>query len=86
MCIRDRSNPPQVAGQCDLDGSPLIQREDDRPDTIRARLSGQLDSLAQVAEHYRQTGVLRAVDGLQPIDDVTAALASALTELPGRGA
>ncbi len=68
----EQSNPPRVAGQCDLDGSPLIQRDDDRPDTIRARLTGQLDSLAQVVDHYRETGVLRTIDGLQSIDAVTA--------------
>lgn len=77
----EQSNPPRVAGQCDLDGSPLIQRDDDRPDTIRARLTGQLDSLAQVVDHYRETGVLRTIDGLQSIDAVTAALSGHLAEL-----
>lgn len=76
----EQANPPRVAGQCDLDGSPLIQRDDDRPDTIRARLTGQLDSLAQVVDHYRETGVLRTIDGLQPIDAVTAALSGHLAE------
>jgi adenylate kinase len=78
----EQSNPPQVAGQCDLDGSPLIQRDDDRPETIRARLTGQLDSLTQVVDHYRETGVLRTIDGLQTIDEVTAALLETLAELP----
>lgn len=78
----EQSNPPRVAGQCDLDGSPLIQRDDDRPDTIRARLTGQLDSLAQVVEHYRETGVLRTIDGRQSIDAVTATLIDTLAELP----
>lgn len=77
----EQSNPPRVAGQCDIDGSPLIQRDDDRPDTIRARLTGQLDSLAQVVDHYRETGVLRTIDGLQPIAAVTAALSGHLAEL-----
>ena len=70
----EQSNPPRIAGKCDLDGSPLIQRDDDKPDTIRARLTGQLDSLEQVVDHYRETGVLHPIDGLQPIDVVTAAL------------
>lgn len=78
----EQSNPPRVAGQCDLDGSPLIQRDDDRPDTIRARLTGQLDSLAEVVDHYRDTGVLRTIDGLRSIDAVTAALVDTLAELP----
>ncbi len=78
----EQSNPPRVAGRCDLDGSPLIQRDDDRPDTIRARLAGQLESLGQVVDHYRETGVLRAIDGLQPIDEVTAALLAEVATLP----
>jgi adenylate kinase len=81
----EQSNPPRVPGLCDLDGSPLIQREDDRPETIRARLTGQLDSLAQVLDHYRGTGVLRTVDGLQSIDGVAASLSEQLAALqPGQ--
>ena len=82
----EQSNPSRVAGQCDLDGSPLIQRDDDRPDTIRARLTGQLESLGQVVDHYRETGVLRAIDGLQPIDEVTAALLAEVATLPAEPA
>ena len=36
------TNPPRDAGVCDLDGSPLIQRDDDQPETVRARLAQQL--------------------------------------------
>jgi adenylate kinase len=66
----ESTNPPRVPGVCDIDGSPLIQREDDRADTIRARLDLQLASLREVIDHYRRTGVLRMVDGLQPIEAV----------------
>jgi adenylate kinase len=76
------SNPPRVAGRCDLDDSPLVQRADDRPETVRARLEQQLGALEDVVEFYRSAGLLRTVDGLQPIPDVTAAL---LADLPGQG-
>jgi adenylate kinase len=66
----ESTNPPQVPGVCDIDGSPLIQREDDKADTIRARMDTQLVSLREVIDHYRRTGVLRSVDGLRPIDAV----------------
>jgi adenylate kinase len=66
----EQTNPPLVPGVCDIDGSPLIQREDDKADTIRARLDVQLVSLREVIDHYARTGVLRAVNGLQPIDAV----------------
>ena len=81
----EESNPPRVSGVCDLDGSPLIQRDDDRPETIRVRLTGQLDSLAQVVDHYRETGVLRDIDGLRPIDAITHELLADVAELPGAG-
>lgn len=69
---------PRVPGVCDVDGSPLIQRADDTPATIRERLASQLDDLDAVVEHYRSTGALRAVDGLRPIPEVSAALLDAL--------
>jgi adenylate kinase len=71
-------NPPRVPGVCDVDGSPLIQRADDAPDTIRARLASQLDDLNAVVEHYRSTGALRTIDGLRAIRDVSGGLVDAL--------
>jgi adenylate kinase len=75
------SSPPLVPGVCDLDGSPLYQRVDDRPETIRARMEQQLAALSDVIEHYRASGVLRTVNGVQSItevsDDIDAALADA---------
>ena len=68
------THPPRVAGQCDLDGSPLIQRADDREETIRARLEGQLGALREVSRHYRDQGVLRTVDGQRSVEEVAADL------------
>ncbi len=70
--------PPQVPGICDVDGSLLVQRADDQPETIRARLANQLDDLNAVVEHYRATGALRTVNGLRQITEVSAGLADAL--------
>jgi adenylate kinase len=77
------SNPPQTAGRCDLDGSPLVQRSDDQPATVRARLEQQLAALDEVVAYYRDAGVLRVVDGQRPIADVTVDL---LADLPSAGA
>jgi adenylate kinase len=76
----ESTNPPREPGRCDIDGSPLLQREDDKPETIRARMDVQLISLREVLDHYRRTGILRSVDGLRPIDAVAqdvSAVASA---------
>lgn len=74
------SNPPRLAGVCDLDGSALVQRADDDEATVRARLAQQLAPLEDVVAHYRTAGMLRAVDGLQPIDDVTEAVLRAIDD------
>lgn len=73
-----RTRPPIVAGLCDLDGSELYQRPDDEEATVRARLAVQLAPLAEVVAHYRARGILRAVDGRQPIEAVTEQVLAAL--------
>jgi adenylate kinase len=77
-------NPPREPGKCDIDGSPLYQREDDRPETVRARLDLQLRSLKEVIDHYASTGILRRVEGLQSIDDVFADLSAVVEDEPSR--
>ncbi len=72
------TNPPLTSGVCDLDGSPLVQREDDREETVRARMAQQIPPLLDVVDHYRATGVLRTIDGLRPIHEVTARLLAEL--------
>jgi adenylate kinase len=76
------SCPPKALGVCDFDGSELYQREDDRPETVRARLEQQLPPMYEVVDHYRDGGVLLTVDGEQEIDHVHEALFHALTALP----
>lgn len=79
----DSTNPPRVPGICDIDGSPLVQREDDRAETIRTRLDVQLASLREVIDHYAKTGILRTIDGMQPIDDVASDLHAAVRDVDG---
>jgi adenylate kinase len=76
----ETASPPRVAGVCDLDGSELYQRADDRPETIRARMDQQLGALYEVIDHYRSVGKLHTVDGEQPILAVAAAIDTVLTE------
>jgi adenylate kinase len=74
--------PPRVPGICDIDGSALIQRDDDRPEIVQARLEKQLGALADVVEHYRAAGVLQTVDGRRPIAAVTNDLLDAIEPIP----
>ena len=70
--------PPKVWGVCDVDGSELVHRADDAEATVRARMEQQLGPLNDVVDHYRGQGKLSAVDGLQPIENVTTSLLDAL--------
>jgi adenylate kinase len=72
------SRPPAVPGRCDVDGSELCQRDDDRPETVRARLDQQLPPMYDVVDYYKGTGVLVAVDGEQGIEIVNDALLRAV--------
>ena len=55
---RASSARPHAAGICDIDGSELYQRADDKPDTVRARMAQQLGALDEVIDHYRESGAL----------------------------
>jgi adenylate kinase len=73
----ETSHPPRVAGRCDLDDSPLIQREDDRSETVAARLAAQLTALQEVVGYYQERGLLRTIDGRRPVAEVSEALVAA---------
>jgi adenylate kinase len=78
----ERKHPPSRVGICDIDGSALYQRDDDRPETIRARLAQQLGALGDVIAYYRERGVLGSVDGTVSVADVTAALVAQVAAAP----
>ncbi len=80
------SNPPLQPGICDLDASELVQREDDREETVRARMQQQIPPLLDVVDHYRRNGVLSTVDGRLPIEQVSEAVIAALGDGPGGAA
>jgi adenylate kinase len=65
-----RSDPPARPGTCDKDGAALQQRDDDRPEVVRARLEKQVPPMLEVVDHYRRAGVLTRVDGDRSIADV----------------
>jgi adenylate kinase len=78
------SNPPEVDGVCDVDGSEIVQRPDDQEATIRARMTEQIPPLLEVVDHYRNAGVLQTVDGREPITDVSSLMLRTLAAAPGQ--
>jgi len=65
------SQPPRVTDVCDIDGSRLVTRNDDREDVIRERLKAYDLQTRPVAEYYQQKGRLVSVHGDLPVEQVT---------------
>jgi adenylate kinase len=63
-------NPPKRDGVCDLDGSELIVRDDDKPDVIRKRLQTYHEKTEPLVDYYDQRSVLRRIAGEAPPDEV----------------
>jgi len=64
--------PALVDEICDLDGSKLVTRNDDRLEVIQPRLAAYQEQTFPVAEYYQRTGRLISVNGDLPMDEVTA--------------
>lgn len=77
------SDPPQVAGICDRDGTALRQRDDDRPEVVRARLERQVPPMLEVVAHYEAAGIVDHLDGTQPIEAVTDAIRASVRRVGG---
>ncbi len=77
----DRFKPTQKPGVCDVcGGTEFIRRADDNAETVRARLEAYHAQTAPLLPYYRARGVLRTVDGLAEIDDVTRQIDRVLAE------
>lgn len=71
-------NPPKQEGICDVDGTPLTIRDDDRPEVIRHRLKQYHEKTEPLVAYYEQLGKLRRIDGDASPDEVTEAIRSVL--------
>ncbi|HIY16374.1 MAG TPA: adenylate kinase [Candidatus Intestinimonas stercorigallinarum] len=73
------SKPPKAAGVCDLCGGELMERDDDKPETVRARLEVYHQETEPLKEFYLKRGTLDVVPGdLGTIEDTTRAIEKAL--------
>ena len=71
-------NPPKVKWVDDVDGSPLYQRDDDKPETVLHRINVYYDQTSPLIDFYRQAGNLVEIDGTQEIEQVTEDLLKAV--------
>ena len=77
------ASPPRVEGVCDNDGTPLFQREDDRPEVIAKRLEVFRRQTLPLLSYYRERGLLLTVDGAGDQDEVLDRIVAELDRLTG---
>jgi adenylate kinase len=77
VCVKNASHiyhvdfdPPKHADVCDQDGARLVQRDDDKEDTIRRRLEVYHSQTEPLIDYYDRAGVLRRFDGLRSAEEV----------------
>jgi len=74
----EKFSPPKEAGKCDIDGSEIYQRDDDKIETVTRRIKVYMEQTAPLIDYYRRRGKLVEIDGTQPVEEVTELLLSAL--------
>lgn len=70
--------PPKQEGVCDKCGAALVQREDDKPETVSQRLTVYHDQTQPLIEYYEKAGVLKNVDGTKDQKEVFEAITEIL--------
>ncbi len=88
VCVKNPSHiyhvefdPPKHEGVCDQDGSRLIQRDDDKEETVRRRLEVYHSQTEPLIEHYDEAGMLRRFDGTRDPDEVHALIRATVAAL-----
>ena len=74
-------NPPMNEGICEKCGSKLIQRDDDKEETVRNRLKVYQEQTAPLVEYYRKKGKLVDIDGSGGIDAVFGQMVDAISHI-----
>jgi adenylate kinase len=72
-------HPPRRDGYCDLCGTGLVQREDDREDKVRTRMEAYAASTAPLKDFYARRGLLHLVDGVGAPEAIEAAIVLAIS-------
>jgi len=73
--------PPKEEGVCDIDGSPLIIRDDDKPEVIRKRLETYHEKTKPLVDYYDSRGVLRRIAGEAAPEEVAEQIRRTLATL-----
>ncbi|MBN8867638.1 MAG: adenylate kinase [Solirubrobacterales bacterium] len=74
-------NPPAEDGVCDVDGSELYTRDDDKPEVVRHRLEQYHEKTAPLVDYYKKQGLLNQVDGADDPDRVSEKIRTLVSTL-----
>lgn len=81
MCgsvYHEKYNPPVNPGVCDNDGTDLVQRDDDKAETVKNRIEVYFKQTEPLIAYYKELGLLREIDGTQEIQAVTVDMLAAV--------
>jgi adenylate kinase len=87
VCVKGQHNfhmdfdPPKHPERCDVDGSRLVQRDDDKPEVIQHRLQEYREKTAPVIGYYDRQGRLRRIDGSRSQDEVSDQIRATLAAM-----
>jgi adenylate kinase len=74
-------NPPKNEGFCELDGTKLVQRDDDKPETVKRRLKTYHELTEPLIDYYEERGLLRRFDGTRDAGEVNDHIRATLAML-----
>lgn len=74
-------NPPAVEGVCDVDGSELFIRDDDKPEVVRHRLEQYHEKTSPLVDYYKKQGLLNSIDGADDPDRVSEKIRTLVSTL-----
>ena len=80
VCPACQRTYPPGTDVCAVDGTALIQREDDKAEAVRPRIEIYLSKTVPVLEHYRGAGIVSEIDGRGTIDQITGRVLAAVGE------
>ena len=87
VCVKGQHNfhveydPPKHSDRCDVDGSRLVVRDDDRPEVVEHRLGQYHEKTEPLIEYYEKQGILRRIDGARSADEVHDQIRATLASL-----
>jgi adenylate kinase len=74
-------DPPKNEGVCDQDGSRLVQRDDDKPETVQKRLAVYHEQTEPLIQWYEERGLLRRFEGTRTPEEVNSHIRATLATL-----